>query len=138
MPRRKLMIPALVVCALTAGCAKPPPPAAISFQPITAFDGVYRGQIRIKDFAEGGDRGSCEIAPQITLYVHDGAFTYAMPHPNVPGNLTLTYTAYLDADGSFRGQAGVMGNMAGRVIGNRIEGLIEGSGCDYLFAASRA
>jgi hypothetical protein len=63
-------------------------------------------------------------------------FSYAVPHPNVPGNATPNFPATLASDGSFTGQI-IAGSISGRVEGNRIQGHIDGSACIYDFTGNR-
>lgn len=70
------------------------------------------------------------------LTVADGKFTYALPHPNVPGNATPVFPAMFAADGSFAGQI-VAGSLTGTVTGGRIQGRIDGSACIYEFSGNR-
>ncbi len=70
------------------------------------------------------------------LSVVNGQFSYAVPHPNVPGNPTPVYPATLAEDGSFTGQI-VAGTIAGHIQGSRIEGSIDGSACLYSFTGER-
>jgi hypothetical protein len=70
--------------------------------------------------------------------VRNNGFNYAMPHPNVMGNPTPVYPAYIYPDGSIRSVPGsVAGVVTGQVTGNRMEGVISGLGCEYAFTAYR-
>ena len=70
------------------------------------------------------------------ITVANGQFTYAVPHPNVPGNATPVFPATLAADGSFYGEI-VAGSMSGSVSGAHIQGKIDGSACLYEFSGDR-
>ena len=70
------------------------------------------------------------------ITVRDGEFSYALPHPGVPGGPTPVFQATMAHDGSFSGQ-GVGGSVSGRVTGSRIEGRIDGQGCIYEFSGYR-
>jgi hypothetical protein len=78
----------------------------------------------------------CETPGQPTVTVANGQFTYAVPHPNVPGNPTPTYPATMAQNGSFAGQI-TGGTISGRIDGTHIEGSIDGTGCLYAFAGDR-
>ena len=131
---------ALSLLLMVAACAGPmgtinPGPAPMP--PPTAFDGSYRSSIRITGGAAAAQGQSwCQTPGQSMITVSDGAFSYAVPHPNVPGGPTPVYQATMEADGSFSGQ-GVGGSVSGRVTGSRIEGRIDGQGCIYEFAGNR-
>ena len=71
----------------------------------------------ITGLGSGVQREWCETNPNIVLQVTNGAFTYAMPHPNTPSNFTPVYTATIAADGSFRSQIDT-GTMRGKAAGN--------------------
>ena len=81
----------------------------------------------------------CATTPTVRFAVNNNSFAFAMPHPNIPGNATVNWSVYIDPDGSLHGQAGAdLGQMTGRVTGTRMDGLINGSGCEYTFTADRA
>ena len=124
---------------IIAGCAGPtevqqskgPPP------PITSFDGSYRTTIRVTGMSgEAQGTNWCETPGQPVITVSNGQFSYAIPHPNVPGNPTPTFQASMAQDGSFAGEAN-NGTMAGQVHGPSIEGTVNGEGCVYAFSGSR-
>jgi hypothetical protein len=125
---------------LVSGCAGPmgtlrgvPPPPA----PVTTFDGSYRMTLSAAGSFGSAQRNTwCESPGQARLTVASGQFSYAVPHPNVPGNPTPVYPATLSDDGSFTGQI-VAGTIAGRIQGSRIEGSIDGSACLYSFTGER-
>jgi hypothetical protein len=124
----------LAGCAGPMGTIRPGPPEAA---PPTAFDGSYQSSIRITGGAAAAQGQSwCQTPGQSTISVRDGAFSYAVPHPNVPGGPTPVYQATMAPDGSFSGQ-GVGGSVSGRVTGSRIEGRIDGQGCIYEFSGYR-
>lgn len=144
--------PTAMALALTiAGCAGPmgtirPGPsvpsnlaqsADIVAPPVTSFDGSYQTTIRLAGSAGSGAILSwCETPGQPTVTVANGQFTYAVPHPNVPGNPTPTYPATMAQNGSFAGQI-TGGTISGRIDGTHIEGSIDGTGCLYAFAGDR-
>jgi hypothetical protein len=131
---------ALSLLLTVAACAGPmgtinPGPAPTP--PSAAFDGFYRSSIRITGgSASAQGQGWCQTPGQPVINVRDGEFSYALPHPNVPGGPTPVFQAAMAPDGSFSGQ-GVGGSVAGRVTGTRIEGRIDGQGCIYQFSGSR-
>lgn len=131
----------LVLLLLFGGCAGPmgpprlPPPPP---PPVVTFDGSYQNTIRtLTSFGSGKDQsGWCSSPGQPIITVADGTFTYAVPHPNLPGNATPTFMATMAQDGSFYG-ASVPGTLSGSVNGSRITGRIDGSGCLYEFSGNR-
>ncbi len=121
-------------CAGSMGTMRENPPAP---PPITAFDGAYRTTLRLTSaFGSSQVTTWCQSPGQSTITVANGQFTYALPHPNVPGNATPTYTATMAEDGSFSGEI-VAGTISGRVQGRHIEGRIDGSACVYAFSGER-
>ena len=105
--------------------------------PVTSFDGSYRSTIRITSAAEATTGTSwCETPGQPVITVANGQFSYAVPHPNTPGNPTPVFQATMAQDGSFVGQAND-GIISGRVSGTHMEGSIDGAGCIYAFTGDR-
>ncbi len=137
MPKVRLCTMVLVL--VTAGCAgsmgtiHPDTTAA----PVTTFDGSYRTTIRVTSAATAA-KGTdwCMTPGQPVITVTNGQFSYAVPHPNVPGNLTPVYQATMAQDGRFSGQ-GNGGTISGQVTGTHMEGSIDGMGCVYGFAGDR-
>ena len=142
--------PAILILTI-AGCAGPmgtmrPGPsvpagaaaaADVVALPVTSFDGTYRTTIRLAGSAEPGQIASwCESPGQPVVTVADGQFTYAVQHPNVPGNPTPVFQATMARNGSFSGQV-TSGTMSGRVDGMHMEGSIDGVGCLYAFTGDR-
>jgi hypothetical protein len=143
---------AAMIAALLAGCAGPlatvrPGPSvpasmaaeadAAAAPPVTAFDGTYRGTIRtVSAFGSAQTTAWCTSPGQPVITVTEGQFTYAVPHPNVPGNATPVYPATIAADGSVYGQI-VAGTLSGQVDGTQMSGRIDGSACIYAFVANR-
>ena len=127
----------IVAMLMIAGCAGPmgtihtdtvPTPA------VTAFDGTYRSTIRVtKGF---GQTSWCDSPGQPVITVANGQFSYAVPHPNVPGNPTPSYLATIAQDGTFYGQV-VRGTISGQVRGTHMEGSIDGQGCVFAFTGDR-
>jgi hypothetical protein len=127
----------IVAMLMIAGCAGPmgtihtdtvPTPA------VTAFDGTYRSTIRVtKGF---GQTSWCDSPGQPVITVANGQFSYAVPHPNVPGNPTPSYLASFAQDGTFYGQV-VSGTISGQVRGTHMEGSIDGQGCVFAFTGDR-
>jgi hypothetical protein len=125
---------------LVSGCAGsmgtmhsglPPPPH------VTSFDGSYRNTIHVTDsFGVAQTTSWCDSPGQHIITVANGQFSYAVPHPNVPGQATPAFPATMAQDGSFYGQV-VGGTISGRVQGTRIEGRIDGSACLYTFVGHR-
>ena len=129
----------MVLMLMTIGCAGPmgtihsdtPPPP-----PVTAFDGTFRGTIRSTHSLVAAETSWCDTPGQPAITVANGQFTYATPHPELPGNPTPIYTATMASDGSFYGQD-ISGTISGRVSGTHMEGTIDGSACLYSFTANR-
>ena len=127
---------ALIVggCAGSMGTMHSNPPPLPS---VTSFDGSYRNTIRVIDsFGVAQTTSWCDSPGQHIITVANGQFSYAVPHPNVPGQATPAFPATMAQDGSFYGQV-TGGTISGRVQGNRIEGRIDGSACLYSFAGNR-
>ena len=127
----------MVAILLIVGCAGPmgtihtdtvPTPA------VTAFDGTCRSTIRVtKGF---GQTSWCDSPGQPVITVANGQFSYAVPHPNVPGNPAPSYPATFAQDGTFYGQV-VSGTISGQVRGTHMEGSIDGQGCVFAFTGDR-
>jgi hypothetical protein len=131
---------AMMPCLVIIGCAGPMGVihgGTVTAAAVTSFDGSYGNTIRITSSA-GAAEGTtwCETPGQPVITVANGQFSYAVPHPNVPGNATTTYPATMSQDGSFSGQV-VDGTISGRVSGTHIEGNIDGQACVYAFAGDR-
>ena len=107
-------------------------------QPVTSFDGSYRSTIRVTgSLGSGRDTsGWCQSPGQPIVTVTNGQFSYAVPHPNVPGNATPVYPATMREDGSFYGEI-VAGTISGSVRGTHMQGKIDGSACIYDFSGDR-
>jgi hypothetical protein len=130
-----------VLMLILGGCAGPMGPlrvdATIPPPPVTSFDGTYRDTIRpVRSFGADQAAAWCESPGQPIVTVQNGQFTYAVPHPNVPGNATPNFPATIAADGSFTGQI-IAGTINGQVQGNQIRGRIDGSACIYEFTGNR-
>jgi len=131
---------ALVLALTVAGCAGPmgtihplPPPPP----PVTAFDGSYRSTLLSNTPAQAGQVFSwCQSPGQAVITVDKGVFTYAVSHPNVPGNPTPVFQATVAPDGSFAGQA-ISGSVTGQITGPRLEGKLDGMGCVYSLTGNR-
>jgi len=107
-------------------------------RPMPSFDGLYSGSIRIRNVSSSSPSDWCKTTPAVNIKVRNNGFDYAMPHPNVMGNPTPVYPAYIYPDGSIRSVPGsVAGVVTGQVTGNRMEGVISGLGCEYDFTAFR-
>jgi hypothetical protein len=103
---------------------------------VTSFDGSYQSTIRVTDTAAGAQGNWCESPGQPVITVANGQFSYAVPHPNVPGNPAPSFPATIAQDGSFSGQV-VSGTISGRVQGTHMAGTINGQGCVYGFTGER-
>jgi len=104
---------------------------------VTAFDGSYLTTIRSTGSTTAAQGTSWCVSPgQPTITVTNGQFSYAVPHPNVPGDATPVYQAVFAEDGTFVGQL-TAGRISGLVKDNHIEGRIDGSACLYAFSGDR-
>ncbi len=131
----------LVLVLTTAACAgsmgELKVEKATAVPPVTAFDGSYRTTIHpTGSFGSAQISSWCETPGQPVITVTNGRFSYAVPHPNVPGNPASAYTATMAPDGSFYGQL-VGGTISGQVRGTHMEGRIDGSACLYEFTGDR-
>jgi hypothetical protein len=133
---RRLIVTAATVLAL-AGCTpQPAPPMPAPANP-SAWDGTYRGTIRLTQLGPGLQKDWCETEPKMEVIVADGGFSYAVSHPNAPGNPTSVYVGVVRPDGSVSAQL-VSGVMTGNVTGTQMTGTISGAGCIYAFALNRS
>jgi hypothetical protein len=129
----------MVLVLMIAGCAGSmgvirPETATV---PVMAFDGSYRNTVSVTGSAAVAEGTSwCKTPGQPVITVANGQFSYAVPHPNMPGNPTPIFQAALAQDGSFIGKSN-SGTISGRVRGSYIEGSIDGAGCRYAFAGDR-
>ena len=105
-------------------------------RPMPSFDGLYSGSIRIRNVSSSSPRDWCETTPTMRIEVRNNGFNYAMSHPNVMGNPSPVYSAYIYPDGSIRSVPGIVaGIVTGQATGNRMEGAISGLGCEYAFVS---
>src|SRR5438270_127543 len=113
-----------VLLLVSAGCAGPPPPSTtLRPLPISAFDGLYRGEVQVTGVAAAADRSWCETQTVMELPVTSNQFTLSVPHPNVPGSPTVVFAASIAPDGSFRTMSESGGAMLmGRVSGAHLQG----------------
>jgi hypothetical protein len=130
---------AVALAMILGGCAgpmgpirsEPPPPP-----PVTSFDGSYRTTIRSIDTPATENTVWCNTPGQEVVTVVNGQFSYAVQHPDVPGDPTPALPATFAADGSFSGQV-IVGTIYGHVEGSHMEGRIDGSACLYTFTGER-
>ena len=107
-------------------------------RPIPSFDGLYSGSIRIRNVSSASPSDWCKTTPAVRIEVRNNGFNYAMSHPNLMGNPTPVYSAFIYPDGSIRSVPGTVdGIVTGQVTGTRMEGAISGLGCEYAFTAYR-
>jgi hypothetical protein len=129
----------IFLLSIVAGCAGPMGTihdAAVA-PPVTLFDGSYRSTIRLTGTAtEAQGTALCDTPGQPVITVANGKFSYAVSHPNTPGNMTASFTATIAPDGSFSGQV-LDGIITGQVRGARMEGTINGRACIYAFSGDR-
>jgi len=137
MPQLRLY--PMVLTLMLAGCAGPMGTihGNTTNAPVTAFDGSYQSTIRVTGVApEAKGSNWCDTPGQPIITVANGQFSYAVPHPNAPSNMTSNFSASMAQEGSFSGQ-GVGGTISGTVHGIHIEGSINGQGCIYAFSGDR-
>jgi hypothetical protein len=125
-----------------AGCASnQPPPMPPPPEPVFSFDGIYNGTIHLTSSAASGKKykaNSCDTPPPLSLTVQNNAFSYPLTHPNVPKGMSLTITAKVGPDGSIAGSDVSGGTtMDGLIAGSQMSGHINGTVCNYAFAAVR-
>ena len=136
----KSCISLAMLAPLIAGCAGSMGTMhtdSVTVAPVTSFDGSYRNTLRMAgSFGSSQVAAWCQSPGQPVITIEAGSFTYAVPHPNVPGNATPVFRATMAEDGTFSGQI-VAGVMTGRIDGTRIIGQIDGSACVYDFAGAR-
>ena len=128
----------IVAMLLIAGCAGPMGTIHSDTVPapvVTSFDGSYRTTIRVTNSAVK-ETPWCDSPGQPVITVANGQFSYAVPHPNVPGNPAPSYPATFAQDGTFYGQV-VSGTISGQVRGTHMEGSIDGQGCVFAFTGDR-
>ncbi len=130
----------IIVLLTIAGCAGPMGTIhsnTVAPPPVTSFDGAYQSTIRVtRTAATVAGTALCDSPGQPVITVANGQFSYAVPHPNVPGNPAPSYPATFAQDGSFSGQV-VSGTISGQVRGTHMEGTIDGQGCVYGFTGDR-
>jgi hypothetical protein len=130
-----MLLPLLIIgCAGPMGTIHGEAPTTVV---VTTFDGSYSNTIRVTGSAEGA-RGTtlCDSPGQPVITVANGQFSYAVPHPDLPGGMTSNFPATMAQDGTFYGQV-MSGTISGQVNGGHIEGSIDGQGCVYAFAGER-
>jgi len=127
----------LTMTACAGSMGEPKVDTATVAPPVTAFDGSYRSTIRVTgSFGATQTTSWCDTPGQPIITVANGQFSYAVPHPNVPGNPAPAFPATMAQDGSFYGQL-VGGTISGQVRGTHMEGSIDGSACLYAFTGDR-
>jgi hypothetical protein len=127
---------AITGCAGPIGTLRAEPPGP---PPVTAFDGSYRNTLRQSNASSAAAQQAqswCQTPGQPVITVANGQFTYAVPHPGIPGTPSPVFQATFAQDGSFVGQV-INGTMSGHVNGSRITGKIDGQGCIYTFEGNR-
>jgi hypothetical protein len=128
-------VPIIVIagCAGSMGITRPTPAATL----VTDFDGSYRNTIAVSG-TQGKmmEPGWCDSPGQPVITVANGHFSYAVPHPNIPGNATPVFQATMAQDGSFSGRVND-GFLYGHVHGTRLEGSIDGVSCRYAITGEK-
>jgi hypothetical protein len=121
-----------------AGCGAPATVSQtpVATQPTTQFDGAYQSTIRITGSNRAVQGNWCDSVGQSVITITNGQFSYAVPHPDVPGNPTLTFAVNLTQNGTFASQING-GSISGRVQGTHIEGSIDGEACAYAFTGDK-
>ncbi|MDR3531319.1 MAG: hypothetical protein P4L90_12305 [Rhodopila sp.] len=136
----------IILIAAMSGCATsgPPPTSPPATAAPVSFDGSYQGTIRLTSEASTSVQNNwCDTPPVMSVSVQNGAFSYVMPHPNLPQgqdhSLSLTFAVTVAPDGSFDASTVNGGaEMTGHITGSRMVGQINGSGCGYAFTADRS
>jgi hypothetical protein len=82
-----------VLVLMTAGYA---PPIAVPYSepatvPATAFDGSYRAGILPTYASEDSPYSWCDTPGQLVIKVANGQFSYAVPHPYFPADVTPVF-----------------------------------------------
>jgi hypothetical protein len=134
--RLYLFVPIMVVagCAGSMGTMRPDPSLT---PPATAFDGSYRNTLVVTGTAgKMMEPTWCESPGQPIITVANGQFSYAVPHPNIPGNATPVFQATMAQDGSFSGRVND-GFLSGHVHGTHLEGNIDGVSCRYAITGEK-
>ncbi len=104
---------------------------------VTLFDGSYRVTLHVTGTATAAKgQDWCDSPGQPVITITNGQLTFLVPHPNVPGNPTLSLVASVYQDGSLSGQSND-GGISGQISGRRITGRIDGAGCVYGFSGGR-
>jgi hypothetical protein len=137
LPRMRVC--ALAVVLLIGGCAGSMGTmhADPTIAPATSFDGTYQSSISLTSTSdEAKSAGWCQTSGQPSIAIANGEFSYALPHPNVPGNPTPVFQATMAPDGSFSGQNND-GSISGMVRGTHLEGTISGTACVYAISGDR-
>jgi hypothetical protein len=130
-----MLLPLMIIgCAGPMGTIHGAAPTAAA---VATYDGAYSNTLRVTGSAGDGRAMSlCSSPGQPVITVVNGRFSYAVPHPNAPGNMTSNFPATMAQDGTFSGQV-MDGTITGQVNGGHIEGRIDGQGCLYAFAGDR-
>ena len=135
LPRLRMLGLATIVCG--CGNAQPPPP--LPAQPAVSYDGHYVGTIRSAVSVQ--NQTWCETPPALTVVVSGNAFSYTLPHPNLPHEpfYNPNFAIRIAPDGSFNGPGGdlAIATMTGRITGTHMTGQIDGTDCSFEFAADR-
>jgi hypothetical protein len=123
--------------AVLAACSAPAaPPQTTALAPPPGFDGSYRATIVSTAIGTGLDQSWCRTTGETTLRVLGNEFRLVMPHPNIPGNPTVEFVVDIAPNGMFQSQAST-GIFAGQISGARLQGIVNGPGCQYDVTATR-
>jgi hypothetical protein len=88
--------------------------------------------VRLSQIAAAANNDWCSTVKQVQITVASSRFALALPHPNVPGNPTIEFDAYVIPDGSFQATSNNGGALlTGRVADNALDAYISGAGCEY-------
>jgi len=138
MPRNLKFL--LATCLLAAGCTQQPVPFAPPAPPVTAYDGSYKGTIRLIKIAAGAAdmRSLCEVRRNMSVQVMNGTFAYSFQLTNYPGRPQARYSALVYPNGEFLGSSERGGEIRGKIAENQLVGRIDSIGCYYEFAATRS
>jgi hypothetical protein len=129
----------VILTIAISGCnavGQPPPTLPAAVPVAFSFDGTYTGTIRLTSSGASANPHQanwCDTPPQISLTIHNNAFTYQLTRPG----LSLTLAANVAPDGTITG-SDVNGEavMDGLIGGSQIAGHINGTACNYTFTAN--
>jgi hypothetical protein len=136
-----LLLLGLAGCTDLGAPLPPPPPPPV---PSAAFDGDYRGTVRVLGASTSMNTADCAVDSQLRFTVQDGRFGFVLKNlaagktPSLRDVQSQTYAGAVFADGSMTGRSEATGaTMKGQVTGQRMTGEVYGLLCYYSFTADR-